>query len=454
VPCSHRRKPALTAPDGADESIRNGASTFVKLLCIADIHLGRQASRVPAPVLERFGARELGPAGAWARAVEFAVAQAVDAVLLAGDVVEQEDDFHEAYPDLRRGVERLADAGIRVLGVTGNHDVKVLPRLTAAVPAFELLGAGGSWQAEVIEGGDGSRVRVLGWSFPEPKVRTSPLAAGLPERDALPTIGLLHCDRDQLGSHYAPVRSAELRAAPVDAWLLGHIHKPDDLSAARPSGYLGSLTGMDPGESGAHGPWLLEVAGNGHITMAQVPLAPMRWTELEVPVDGLETAENVHRLIAEAIEACHAELGAAAQRPDAVGCRLHFTGRSDLRAAIERSLHADDPRTGVHERDGIVYFVHDWRLDVLPAIDLAAAAEGTDPVALLARRLIVLRGEDADARQALIAQARERMIALPRQRPYNALGTEPPDDERIAATLEAAATRALDALLQQQEPQA
>jgi hypothetical protein len=46
----------------------------------------------------------------------------VDAVLLAGDVVEQEDDFHEAYPDLRRGVERLTGAGIRVLGAGGAWD--------------------------------------------------------------------------------------------------------------------------------------------------------------------------------------------------------------------------------------------------------------------------------------------------------------------------------------------
>ncbi len=423
----------------------------MKLLCIADIHLGRQPSRVPSPVLERLGGRELGPAGAWARAVEFAVAQGVDAVLLAGDVVEQEDDFHEAYPDLRRGVERLTGAGIRVLGVTGNHDVKVLPRLAEGVPAFELLGAGGIWQAEVLAGDDGSRVRVLGWSFPEPVVRVSPLASGLPGGDAMPTIGLLHCDRDQLGSSYAPVRSSELREAPVDGWLLGHIHKPDDLSGERPDGYLGSLTGMDPGEPGAHGPWLLEVAGDGRIAMEQVPLAPLRWTELDVPVDGLEAAEDVHRLITEMIEACHAEVGAASHRPDAVGCRLRLTGRSDLRAAIERSLNADDPKAGVYERDGIVYFVHDWRLEVLPAIDLEAAAEGTDPVALLARRVMLLRGADTDARRELIAAARERMVAVPRERPYNTLGAEPPDDERIAATLEAAALEALDSLLQQQE---
>ena len=33
---------------------------------------------------------------------------------------------------------------------------------------------------------------------------------------------------------------------------------------------------------------MLEVADDGRISMEQVPLAPLRWTELNVPVDGLE----------------------------------------------------------------------------------------------------------------------------------------------------------------------
>ena len=69
--------------------------------------------------------------------------------LLAGDVVEQEDDFYEAYGDLRRGVDRLAAAGIPVLAVSGNHDVQVLPRprrcgarLSSARAGWRLGGRG------------------------------------------------------------------------------------------------------------------------------------------------------------------------------------------------------------------------------------------------------------------------------------------------------------------------
>ena len=85
----------------------------INLLAIGDIHLGRRPTRVPEDVLESVGLRELTPAAAWRRAVEKALSLEVDAVLLAGDVVEQNDDFYEAYGDLAEGVERLTGAGAR-----------------------------------------------------------------------------------------------------------------------------------------------------------------------------------------------------------------------------------------------------------------------------------------------------------------------------------------------------
>jgi len=424
----------------------------MRLLCLADIHLGRQPARLPDAVRERVGTRALGPAGAWARAVDYALACGVDAVLIAGDVVEQHDDFHEAFVDLRSGVERLTRAGIRVLGVTGNHDVSVLPRLAETIAAFELLGVGGTWEAADLDAGDARGVRVVGWSFPEARVRTSPLASALPARGPRATIGLLHCDRDQPRSPYAPVRSSELQAAPVDAWLLGHIHRPDDLGGGEgPSGYLGSLTGLDPGEDGEHGAWLVSIDAAGRVGAEQVPLAPLRWAELDVAVGDLSAAEDVHQRIVARLDELHAMIAEQTQRPLAVGCRLRLTGHTALRRAIERTLTGDDPTATPGERDGIVYFVHDWRLDLLPAIDLEAAAESRDPAGRLAHKLLVLRGGDSVERRELIQAARERMEAVVRRQPYNALGVDAPDDEEVAATLEAAARRALDDLLAQRE---
>ena len=424
----------------------------MKLLCVGDIHLGRQPARLPTGLLDELRASELGPAAAWRLAVDFALADEVEAVLLAGDVVEQEDDFYEAYGDLRRGVDRLAAAGIPVLAVSGNHDVQVLPRLADAVPGFRLLGRGGAWEVRGVAGRDGRRVQVLGWSFPERRVSTSPLAAHeLPALDPGegPVIGLLHCDRDAAGSPYAPVRSAELADAPADAWLLGHVHKPDPLAPPRPIGYLGSLTGLDPGEAGPRGPWRLECAGP-ELALEHLPLAPLRWEEVEVALDGLESAENVHAHAVAALDALHDRLASERFRPRAVGCRLRFTGRTAHPREVGRLLAASDPLRVLHRRDDIPYFVHDWRMEAGPVLDLDELARGADPPALLARKILLLRGPARDAdRQALLAGTRRRFESLGERRTFAAHGLAPPTEDEAAELLERAALAALTELLAQ-----
>ncbi|ABM62474.1 metallophosphoesterase family protein [Halorhodospira halophila] len=415
----------------------------VRILAIGDLHLGRRPSRVPAAVDP---AGRLTPAAAWAMCVERAVREGADAVVLAGDVVEDSDDLYEAFPDLRRGVERLADHNIPVAAVSGNHDGAVLPRLAESLPAFRLIGQGGTWEAIELAG-----VEILGWSFPGTTAPDSPLATPVPQRGGnQPRIGLLHCDRDQTGSRYAPVRSADLQAADSDAWLLGHIHRPDALAGPRPIGYLGSVLGLDPGEPGARGPWWIRVDGPGHIEAEHIPLAPLRWEPLTVNADGVEHADDLHPRVMAALDELHLALSRSGAEPQAVGCRLQITGRPSAGIAIEARLQ-ETGLAELHEvRDGVHYFIEAVRMATEPALDLERLAQGSDPVGLLARRLLILRRDPGDRERAeLIRRARPELEAVTRQRTY--WGLEPSDlgEARIAEVLEQAARRALEHLLTQ-----
>lgn len=422
----------------------------MRILAVGDMHLGRTPSRLPEELASR--ARDLGPTGAWERTVKVAVDAGVRAVLLAGDVVERENDFFEAYRELERGVRRLTAAGIGVIGVAGNHDVKVLPRLAKHIPEFRLLGADGQWQSCRIAD-DTNSITLWGWSFPQKEVRTSPLSDQSFRVETGINLGLLHCDRDAGDSPYAPVASKELHQAGIDGWLLGHIHKPDALSVASLNGYLGSLTGLDRSEAGPHGPWLISIALGRIELVEQLPLSPLRWESIDVDLDGIgEPAEAKERVLITLHELDRQitdfpvllDLPAS---PDAVGVHVTFTGRTRFSAAVLDEFYGsqeDIINIGSGNRQ---YFIERISTNTRPEIDLKELAGQPTPPGLLAKRLLWLdEAEGHPDRDELVARVLKRLRAQGQMPVWNGLGADDPDP---VAWLRSAGLRALDQLLAQ-----
>lgn len=417
----------------------------MQILAVGDLHLGAAPSRLPDELTAR--ASDLGTTGVWHRIVDQAIAHAVDAVILAGDVVEDEDDFFEAYRELARGVERLTGAGVRVLGVVGNHDVRVLPRLADQIEGFELLGRGGEWETAELAAGT-ERLTLHGWSFPQRQVTRSPLQGHRFAPGPGPNLGLLHGDRDQPASVYAPVTSAELDAAPLDGWLLGHIHKPDPLSVDRPRGYLGSATGLDPGESGPRGPWLLKVESGVIRSLEQWLIAPLQWESLTVDLTGLAAAEEARERLIAAVNEIDAVFRGRALPPDAVALRVRLAGRTALAGEV-RQLLARENLDSVHAGQGSIhYFVEQLGFETEPELSIEVLAQRSDPAGLMARRLRILaRPPEDPERRSLINRAREQMRPRLERSWWQPLGTEGPDDAMIADWLRQAGTRALEQML-------
>lgn len=422
----------------------------LKLLAVGDLHLGRRPTRLPEDLTAR--SHELGPAAAWRRVVDRAIETGVHAVALAGDVVERENDFFEAYRQLQEGVQDLSDAGIRVLGVVGNHDVAVLPRLANQIEAFELLGRGGQWESTRIEAG-GDSLELWGWSFPQARVTRSPLTNQVfPPRSSGPRLGLLHCDRDQPGSVYAPVSSRELESAGLDGWLLGHIHAPDTLSAPYPSGYLGSVSGLHPGEHGDRGPWLITVESGRVRSVDQWTLAPLRYQRIEVNLTGLTSPADARESLLEAVRQLDQSMQHLHAAPAAVGLRIHLTGRTRFGEAVLDLLSPEDRAHIATGERGERYFVERLTLATRPEIQLETLAAEPTPPGLLARRLLLLdKPADHPERAELIHLARERLAERAGDRRWSGLRVALPDPEETADYLRESGLRLLESLLAQRE---
>jgi len=90
-----------------------------------------------------------------------------------------------------------------------------------------------------------------------------------------------------------------------------------------------------------------------------------------------------------------------------------------------------------------------------PALDLDELARGSDPPALIARKILVLRrpADDAD-RRALLGGARQRLELLGGRRSFAVYKFAPPTDDDLLELLEDAALGALDELLAQRRDRA
>lgn len=370
-----------------------------QILCTGDVHLGRRPSRVPVEN------DELSVRRVWDQFVETALNREVGVAVLTGDIVDSENQMYEAYGALERGVQDLVGGGVEVVAVAGNHDYDAFPRLARSIDldGFHLLGQGGTWEEVMVQGQNGDSIRFVGWSFPQATQHSSPTSDLELEEAGVPTVGVLHCEAGSNEGQYAPVPRDALARAPVQAWLLGHIHAPNKhREAGQLQLYPGSLQPLDPGEPGTHGAWLVEV-GPTETTAEQLPLASLRYEETTIDVSGLESEEDTENHVLQAIREDLA--GQSEEWPELahVAYRLTFEGRTQLHREIEET--AVQMKDSLQpEVDGTTATIEDFELQTRPNYDLKELAQGSDPPGVLAEVLLKIEtGEisDEDAQELL-----------------------------------------------------
>ena len=422
----------------------------MKILCTGDIHIGRR----PASVPEGSDPQSWSTGRVFGRLVDFAVREAVDIVAISGDIIDRSNRFFEAFAPLEAGLSRLAAAGIDTVAVAGNHDFDALPRFIdqARPERFTLLGRGGRWESCTISRGGAPRVRFDGWSFPSEHVPDNPLLVyDLPAASA-PIIGLLHGDFEQPGSVYAPIRSADLDMGQVACWILGHIHRPGLVRSAMPIAfYPGSPQALHSGETGPHGPWMLDL-DFWPLRPEQVPLAAIRFDGVPFDVTGIDSEGEFQARASGAVRA-HAETVSPSGGPEHLVCRLQAFGRSGCLSLLRKYAATLVSQENQWDHRGCAIVLERIDLDgVRPLRDLSELARGAGPPAALSRVLQQLEAPEISPDiLPLIHASRERMARAAGQPVFSALETRIPTDAEVVATLLRQGYRTLDILLAQKE---
>jgi DNA repair exonuclease SbcCD nuclease subunit len=271
----------------------------MRFLHLADVHLDTPfAGRSPAL---RRRLRQASREG-FRAAVDCALSESVDAVLIAGDLFDGERLSFGTELFLIEQLTRLADAGIAVVYACGNHD-----------PGREGLRRVLKWPGNVtvVEDGQPRRVAVARGGSAVGFVtaaghagarETSDLARTFPLPPCeLPEVALLHTQvhgsrASEMHHDYAPSHLPQLRDSGYHYWALGHVHTRQCLSDAPAIHYPGNLQGRSPRERGAKGGLLVDLSARERARVEFRPFAPVRFESLEVR--ALEDAATLSALIA------------------------------------------------------------------------------------------------------------------------------------------------------------
>ena len=428
---------------------------MTSILVIADTHIGRYPSKIDP------NQSDCTVRAVWRNAINGALEQGVDAVVLTGDILDQDNKYFEAYGDVRWAVSQLDAAGIDTFAVAGNHDYDVFPRLVDNLQCerLHLLGRDGKWSSMPLEKDGKTRARFLGWSFPSDHYESSPLESVPSIPNDVPVVGIVHGDLGQSSSRYAPLDLQELQAAPVAIWLLGHVHRPNLIAGGTvPVLYPGSLQALDPGEEGTHGPWLVKLdEETGTVSAEQIPLASVRYETIEVDVTEAKRMADVESMITQAVSEVANKLGHSYDMLRHVSLRVSLTGTTPLHRELSTRSWSESSNLG--DDSGLVPATVDKVLvNTQPKRNLVNIAKRSDPPGTLAQWILELQrvengAEPSPSCAVLLDNTRTEIAKIQDEKTFRRLQNEPskvtPAD--AAKALIKQGTLLLDALMAQKE---
>jgi len=380
----------------------------MRFLHAADLHIDsplRGLDRYHGAPVERL---RTATRGALERLVDRALAEPVDLVLLAGDIYDRDwQDFHTGL-FFREQIVRLDRAGIRVLIIQGNHDAQgVISRQLVLPPNVTVFSSRSAQTVHIDELG----VAIHGRSFPE-RVVDEDLVPAYPEPvPGLFNIGMLHTSLTGRPGHdtYAPTTLATLLAKGYDYWALGHVHARELVAEVPRVVFPGNLQGRHANETGPKGCELVTVEA-GRVEAEFIPLDVVRWSQLAVPLDGIEGLEALSEAFREALGPL---LMGATDRLHAV--RVTLTGSTAL-----HGLEANRPgtldaavRAAAQDVADAEVWIEQVRLGLTTPLDRSLAGQRQDAVGELIRLVDAIGGEPAALEGLARSELGDLLGALP-----------------------------------------
>ncbi len=272
----------------------------MKFIHAADIHLDSPLRGLVryegAPVEEM----QMATRRAFSNLIDLACREAVDFVLIAGDLYDGDWRDYNTGLFFNKQINRLHEANISVFIVHGNHDAA--SNLTRQLRLPDNVTQFNARRPETVIL-EHCQVAIHGQSFAT-KAVTDDLSMAYPT--ALPdyfNIGLLHTSVNGREGHspYAPCTLNTLINKGYDYWALGHVHQFEILNKSPYVVFSGNLQGRHIRETGAKGCVLVEVEEQRISQVTQQFIDVLRWEVGQIDITNLTQADELLEKIREQV---------------------------------------------------------------------------------------------------------------------------------------------------------
>lgn len=262
----------------------------MKFLHIADVHLDSPFLGLSFLPSELFCQIKNAIQLSFEKAVNFAIDNDVDLVLLAGDTFDSIHPTPQSKIFFANQIKRLVDRQIQVVMVLGNHDYSQIDDLLLnESPYFKIIGS--NEQIEQVDFMTKSqyKYRVVGFSYQHNHITEDIIAKYPPKSTSIYTIGLAHAGMKQSSvdqNNYAPFTLNEVKNLNYDYFALGHIHLRQVLSQEPWIVYSGNLQGRHVNEKDAKGFYFGQVDEQSQNTQLQfIDVSPIVWHTVDLILD-------------------------------------------------------------------------------------------------------------------------------------------------------------------------
>ncbi|WP_370164929.1 metallophosphoesterase family protein [Bradyrhizobium diazoefficiens] len=258
-----------------------------------------------------------------------AIEEQVDFMVIAGDLYDGDWRDYQTGLFFVKQMGRLAQAGIPVFLLYGNHDAESQITRRLSLPANVSVFS--ARKPETF------RVQHLGVALHGQSFRQRDVTDNLVTAYPAPTagcfnIGVLHTGLGGMQGHanYAPCAIGDLINRGYDYWALAHVHQAAVLNERPHVVFCGNLQGRHIRESGPKGATLVVVEDGQVEAITPLHVDCVRWIHLPVPVGSCNASADAIDLVRVAIE----EAVAREAQGRLLACRIELTGQTKLHGEL------------------------------------------------------------------------------------------------------------------------